>query len=133
MPSLQTVLDVVRDHATNPENRHRHAVECGDEAWTYEDLDAVSTGLALELEERYGLRPTVAIISENLPYTLALHFAVWKLGGIVAPIDYHAPESLLRPMLKKVTPTCVVVPSTEEGTQRVVRGAQHNCEILYQL
>ncbi|KAJ6550874.1 hypothetical protein DFH09DRAFT_607272 [Mycena vulgaris] len=120
MAFLTTLLDVFHDHVANPQNSDRHAVECGDETWTYDDLDVVSTGLALELEASYGARPTVAIIAENLPYTFALHLAVWKLRGIVAPIDYHTPEALLQPMLKKVAPTCVVIASTEKGTQKAV-------------
>ncbi|KAF7333309.1 Polyketide synthetase [Mycena venus] len=115
-----TLLDVFHQHVADVHTRGRHAVECADEHWTYDDLDAISTGLALELKSQYGSRLTVAIIAENLPYTFALHLAVWKLGGIVAPIDYHTPPALLEPMLRKVLPACVVVPSTEQGTQEVV-------------
>jgi acyl-CoA synthetase (AMP-forming)/AMP-acid ligase II len=118
----QTLLDVFVEHLANPDVKERHAVECGDESWTYEDLDIISTGLALEIEAAYGARPTVAIIAENLPYTFALILAVWKLRGIVAPIDYHTPENLLQPMLKKISPSCVAVPSTEKRTQQVVLG-----------
>ncbi|KAJ7482732.1 hypothetical protein FB451DRAFT_1235938 [Mycena latifolia] len=120
MTDLPTVLDVFRDQVANPETRDRHAVECGAETWTYDDLDVVSTGLALELEAKLGARPTVAIIAENLPYTFALFLAVWKLRGIVAPIDCHTPEALLQPMLKKVAPACVVIPSAEKRTQKAV-------------
>ncbi|KAJ7808049.1 AMP-dependent synthetase/ligase [Mycena olivaceomarginata] len=119
-----TLLDVFREHVANAETRDRHAVECANEYWTYDDLDVISTGLALELESRFGARPTVAIIAENLPYILALYLAVWKLGGIVAPIDYHAPVVLLTPMLEIVSPSCVVVPSTEKGTQQVVLNSE---------
>ncbi|KAJ7482780.1 hypothetical protein FB451DRAFT_1236033 [Mycena latifolia] len=120
MTDLSTVLDVFRDQVANPETKDRHAVECGAETWTYDDLDVVSTGLALELETKLGARPTVAIIAENLPYTFALFLAVWKLRGIVAPIDCHTPEELLQPMLKKVAPACVIIPSAEKKTQKAV-------------
>ncbi|KAJ7768218.1 hypothetical protein B0H16DRAFT_1686400 [Mycena metata] len=116
----ETILDLLREHVANPATRERHAVECADEYWTYEDLDVISSGLALALEERYGSRPTIAIIAENLPYTFALHLAVWKLRGIVAPIDWHTPPTLLQPMLAKVSPACVVIPSTEKATQEIV-------------
>ncbi|KAF8180341.1 hypothetical protein K438DRAFT_1725600 [Mycena galopus ATCC 62051] len=118
-----TLLNVFREHGANEETRERLVVECADECWTYDDLDVISTGLALELESRYGTRPTVAIIAENLPYTFALHLAVWKVGGIVAPMDYHAPAALLQPMLAIVTPACVVVSSTEKITQQIVLDA----------
>ncbi|KAJ7760901.1 hypothetical protein DFH07DRAFT_1059948 [Mycena maculata] len=120
MTDYLTLLDVFREQVQNPETRDRHAVECGDEQWTYDDLDVISTGLAFEIEGRYGARPTVAIICENLPYTFALHVAVWKLGGALAPIDYHTPEALLRPMLMKIAPTCVVISSTDKAIQKIV-------------
>ncbi|KAF8216995.1 hypothetical protein K438DRAFT_1798123 [Mycena galopus ATCC 62051] len=123
MLDFSTLLDVFHKHVANPETRSRHIVECADERWTYDDLDIISNGLALELESRYGARPTIAIIAENLPYTLALSIAVWKLRGIVAPMDYHAPAALLQPMLATVSPACVVVPSTEKGTQQVALDA----------
>ncbi|KAK7033257.1 6-deoxyerythronolide-B synthase EryA1, modules 1 and 2 [Favolaschia claudopus] len=115
-----TLLDVFRAYATDAATQQMHAVECGNEYWTYDDLNLISTGLAAELETRHGSSPTVAIIAENLPYTLALKLAVWKLGGIVAPIDHHTPPALMKYMLEKVSPSCVVVPSTEKGTQQAV-------------
>ncbi|KAF8217016.1 hypothetical protein K438DRAFT_2007710 [Mycena galopus ATCC 62051] len=118
-----TLLDVFREHVGNPETSSRHVVECADEHWTYNDLDIICDGLALELESRYGARPTIAIIAENLPYTFALQLAIWKLGGIVAPMDCHAPAALLQPMLTTVSPACVVVPSMEKGTQQVALDA----------
>ncbi|KAJ7795848.1 hypothetical protein B0H13DRAFT_2510767 [Mycena leptocephala] len=45
---------------------------------------------------------------------------VWKLGGIVASIEYHTPVTLLNHRLAKISPSCVVVPSTEKGMQQVV-------------
>ncbi|KAJ7101451.1 hypothetical protein B0H15DRAFT_411968 [Mycena belliarum] len=120
MNALPTVLDVFRAHLADPTTCNRNAVECATEAWTYDDLDVVSTGLALHLEASFGARPTVAIIAENLPYTYALYLAVWKLCGIVAPIDPNTPEALLQPMLKKISPTCVLIPSVEERTRRAV-------------
>ncbi|KAF8178998.1 hypothetical protein K438DRAFT_1977489 [Mycena galopus ATCC 62051] len=100
MLDFSTLLDVFHKHVANPETRSRHVVECVDERWTYDDLDTISKGLALELESRHGA-------------------PVWKLRGIVAPMDYHAPAALLQPMLATVSPACVAVPSTEKGTQQV--------------
>jgi acyl-coenzyme A synthetase/AMP-(fatty) acid ligase len=122
MTDPTTILDAFRELIANPETRQRHAAECADEHWTYDDLDVISTGLAMDLENRYGAHPTVAIIAENLPYTFALHLAVWKLGGIVASIEYHTPVTLLNHRLAKISPSCVIVPSTEKGMQQVVLG-----------
>jgi len=45
-----------------------HSVlECGDESWTYSNLDALSTGLALKLQ-KYGPKP-VALSSAKITPT----------------------------------------------------------------
>ena len=99
-----------------------NAVECGGERWTYGDLDTVSTGLALEIYKKYGPKPVVAIISENRPYTLAMLFAIWKLGGIAAPLDHNVPKDIMERMLLNIEPTCVLVPATERVVQSIVEG-----------
>lgn len=98
------------------------AVRCGTETWTHQDLDHISTGLAKQIGYEYGLRPTVAVISDNHPYTLALMFAVWKLGGIFAPLDPNTPESLLRGMLTNIGATLVVLPSDASGILQMIKG-----------
>jgi acyl-CoA synthetase (AMP-forming)/AMP-acid ligase II len=100
----------------------RNAVECGDERWTYGDLDNVSTGIALDLHEKYGSRPVVAIVSENHPYVLATILATWKLGGIVAPLDYNVPQDIMERMLSNIGPSVVVVPSSQGNVQKIVKG-----------
>lgn len=118
-----TLLDIFSGISSNAETAERDAVQCGDEIWSYGDLDVISTGLAVEIAARYGARPIVTVISENLPYTLALMLAVWKLGGIFAPFDHHAPADLVRAMLRNVSPSCVVVHSADNVTRNTVQGA----------
>jgi acyl-coenzyme A synthetase/AMP-(fatty) acid ligase len=100
----------------------RNAVECGDEQWTYGDLDSISTGIALDLHEKYGSKPVVAIVSENHPYILATILATWKLGGIVAPLDHNVPKDIMERMLSNIGPTVVVVPSSQGNVKKIVKG-----------
>ncbi|KDR66936.1 hypothetical protein GALMADRAFT_232327 [Galerina marginata CBS 339.88] len=105
----------------------RNAVECGDEHWSYGELDTVSTGLALDMHQKYGPKPVVAIISENHPYVLATILATWKLGGIVAPLDRNVPRDIMQRMLLNIGPTCVLIPSTEQGVQGIVQDVSLSC------
>ena len=59
---LDTFVSIARSGSIE-----RNVIECGDEFWTYGDLDVISTGLALELHQKYGSKPVVAVISENHP------------------------------------------------------------------
>ena len=84
-----TLLDVFVSIARS-DGIERNILECGDESWTYGDLDAISTGLALELHQKYGPKPVVAVISENHPYVLAILFATWKLVVENNKIPFHS-------------------------------------------
>src|SRR5271155_1007061 len=79
-----------------------NGLECGDESWTYGNLDAISTRLAFDLHQKYGPKPIVAIISENHPYVLATLFATWKLSGVFAPLNFHVPRNILERMLQNI-------------------------------
>ena len=114
---LDTFVSIARSDGIE-----RNVLECGDESWTYGDLDAISTGIALELHQKHGPKPIVAVISENHPYVLATLFATWKLGGVFAPLDYHVPRDILERMLHNIAPTCVLIPSTESVIQNIVKG-----------
>jgi len=100
----------------------RTVVECGSERWTYQELDRISNGLAAEVVSQYGIRPTVAFVSENHPYVLALMLATWKLGGRVTPMDPNTPSNILKEMLRNIGCSCVVFCSLNTGTQRLVEG-----------
>ncbi|KAF6747506.1 hypothetical protein DFP72DRAFT_1075176 [Ephemerocybe angulata] len=119
-PSTNTLFDIFLKLARSPETKNLDALECNEERWTYADVDSISTCLATEIQKAYGLRPTIAVVSENHPYFLAIILATWKLGGIVAPIDYHTPKDILTSMLLDIRPTCVLVPESEVATRRIV-------------
>lgn len=117
-----TLLNVFTRMASGSESSTWDVLECGNDRWTYHQLDVISTGLAAELHEAYGPQPTVAFLSENHPYMLALLLATWKLGGIIAPYDPHAPETLLEGMMQKVSPACIVTPSTNTAGRKIAEG-----------
>ncbi|KAK0461978.1 uncharacterized protein EV420DRAFT_1665682 [Desarmillaria tabescens] len=96
-----------------------NVLECGQDTWTYSDLDIISSALAQDIKAILGSFPKVAVVSENHPYIFALMLAVWKLGGTFIPIDVHVPAELLKGMLHIVDPTCLVVPETDVSDQRV--------------
>lgn len=125
VPDTSTLLDVFYTLATNPSSSSSNAVECAQDALTHAQLWSVSNIMAVDLVNRYGRGPVVAIISENHPYTLAMILGVWMTGGVVAPFDAHAPETLMEGMLAKIEPDCVVLPATDEANQLIAHSASY--------
>ncbi|KAK0453799.1 hypothetical protein EV421DRAFT_1701579 [Armillaria borealis] len=114
-----SLLDVFLSVAHDSEKSKRNVLECGQDTWTYSDLDIISSALAQDLKAILGCFPKVAVVSENHPYVFALMLAVWKLEGIFIPIDVHVTADLLKGMLRIVAPTCLVIPETDISNQRV--------------
>ncbi|PBK69778.1 ketoacyl-synt-domain-containing protein [Armillaria solidipes] len=114
-----SLLDVFLSVAHDSEKSKRNVLECGQDTWTYSDLDIISSALAQDLKAILGCFPKVAVVSENHPYVFALMLAVWKLEGIFIPIDVHVTADLLKGMLRIVAPTCLVIPETDIFNQRV--------------
>jgi len=120
LDAASTLLDLFENIARSEVDLD--AVECGEERWTYGELDVISTGLALEMHKRYGPKPIVVVVSENHPYTLATILGTWKLGGIVAPLDHNVPRDIMERMLLDIKPTFVLVPSNQLHIQKVIKG-----------
>ncbi|TDL21930.1 ketoacyl-synt-domain-containing protein [Rickenella mellea] len=108
----QTLLDEFVRLATSAQTSDLHALECDKDFMTYSQLYRVVQATADEFRIKWGPRPTVAVCSENHPQFLTIILSVWMLGGVVAPMDYHAPDVLLRGMLEIIKPSRLVVPST---------------------
>ncbi|PPQ97453.1 hypothetical protein CVT26_002801 [Gymnopilus dilepis] len=115
MDEVKTLLDAFLSVARNPSTIEDPVLECGTEQWTYGDLDCISSGLALKIHQKCGLKPVIAVISENHPFVLAILLATWKLGGIFAPFDCHSPLEMVEKMLENTEATCAVVPDFEDG------------------
>ncbi|RDB30961.1 hypothetical protein Hypma_000136 [Hypsizygus marmoreus] len=107
-PTAGTFLDLFFDLCSRPNSAEKDIVSCAGETWTYGDLHVISASVASTIGNQYGPRPTVALISENHPYVIVLLLAVWKLGGIVAPLDCHAPADLMEAMLQNIAPSFIV-------------------------
>jgi len=120
LDTASTLLDLFENTARSEADLD--AVECGEERWTYGELDIISSGLALEMHKTYGRKPVVVIVSENHPYTLAMVLGTWKLGGIVAPLDHNIPRDIMERMLLDIKPTFVLVPSNQLHVQKVITG-----------
>ena len=125
LPPSHTLLDSFLHTARKVETVENDAVECGFEKWSYGDLDVISTGLAIEIKETYGLKPTITIVSENHPYILAVMLATWKLGGISAHLDHHAPQELLQHKITNIAPTLVVALSSDEPINQLLRSMSY--------
>ena len=117
-----TAIDRFVQVAQSPDTSGNQAIDCCGDELSYSQLFAIVYGIAQELRNKFGNRPIVAIVCENTPYTLATILATWLLGGIAAPLDVHAPETLLKGMLEGVRPTCVVLPDTASGNIKLVQG-----------
>lgn len=123
-----TLLDAFLSVARNKLTIDNFVLECESEQWTFGELDTISSALALELYERFGAQITVASIHENHPYILALLLATWKLGGIFAPLDAHAPPEMLVHMLKTINPTCAAIPDGPSPTRSLTDGTHVNSD-----
>ncbi|KAJ7609695.1 hypothetical protein FB45DRAFT_1038497 [Roridomyces roridus] len=108
-----SILDIFITTANDPSTCGRRGIECGSDAWTYAELEAMSNAMAHELKDLLGLCPKVAFVGENHPYVFALMLAVWKIGGIFIPIDAHVPPALLDGMLDIVKPACMYLSAVD--------------------
>ena len=93
----------------------RPAVRCGDQAWTYRQLEERSTALARRLR-REGLVAggVAAVLARRGPDLLAVILAVLRCGGAYLPLDPHHPSRRLAKTLERGRPDLLVV---EPGTE----------------
>ncbi|KAH8110239.1 hypothetical protein DFH11DRAFT_1514493 [Phellopilus nigrolimitatus] len=119
--SAITIIYKFVEAATARGTAGAQSIECCGDSLTYGQLLSLALKIAEDLRLRFGEKPTVAFVSENHPYVLAVILATWLLGGVAAPLDYHAPEALLRGMLEGIRPACVVLPETAEGNVALVK------------
>lgn len=123
----ETLLHIFLSTSRNVRTAEKPVLQCGVEQWTYGDLDNISSALALELHAQFGDQPTVASLHENHPFILAILLATWKLGGIFAPLDSHAPPEMVTQMLANLRPSCVVVSADNDALKALTnRDYQHS-------
>ncbi|TDC67424.1 non-ribosomal peptide synthetase, partial [Streptomyces hainanensis] len=126
-----TALPVVADRVTEGFARQvaaqpgATAVECGEQALTYEELDARSHRLARLLSERgVASERVVAVAMPRSTDLVVALLAVLKAGGAYLPIDPGYPEERIAFMLRDADPVCLL--TTVEAADRLPGG----CEVL---
>ncbi|MFD5783981.1 amino acid adenylation domain-containing protein [Streptomyces sp. NPDC126933] len=106
---------------------HAPAVTYGDRTLSYSELDAQAAALADELRARHPL-PTadapacVALhLSPSIEHVVAL-LALARLNITAVPLDPSYPPALLRQILGRVEPLCVLLAPGEESALDAVAG-----------
>jgi long-chain acyl-CoA synthetase len=109
-----TLADVLRQHRRSYP-LHTAAV-CGDERFTYEQLDERVTRLANALVED-GLRPAERIVwlGQNCHRVLELLLASAKLGAVFCPVNWRQSAAELAFVLEDTKPAVVVWQEAEIG------------------
>jgi fatty-acyl-CoA synthase len=114
------VIDrIIRDRARNTPNRV--AIDDGERAWTYAELDARSDELAAGL----GHGERIATLTANSAAHVALFFACAKAGAILLPLSWRLSAHELAFQLDDADPALLVAspefaPLAEEALERAV-------------
>ncbi len=88
------------------------AVECGNETWTYRELNARANLLARRLS-KLGIGPEalVGICLDRSPELMAALLAVLKAGGAYVPLDPNLPQERLEFMRREAGCTALITQS----------------------
>lgn len=67
----------------------RTAVLCGDESWTFAEVDGLANRLAHALIDRYGVAPgrRIGLLASNAVFSLSLDFACVKARAVRVPLN----------------------------------------------
>lgn len=97
------------------------AAECGDQQWTYSELNSRANRLARALLERGVRRETVvAVVTERNLNWMASVLAIFKAGAVYLPIEPHFPSDRIAATLDRAS--CKIV-MTELGSTATLYGA----------
>ncbi|KAA0941477.1 non-ribosomal peptide synthetase [Streptomyces apricus] len=107
----------------------RVAAVCGDEEWTYRELNARANRIGRALLA-HGLRPeeVVAVVMERGPDWLAAVLAVLKAGGVYLPVEPHFPAGRIEATLRRARCGLVL---TERGSTRTLDRADTGARVLH--
>lgn len=117
----ESLLDLLRDHAARAPGRS--AVHYFDTGLTYGELDAASDALGAALQE-LGVRrgDRVAVFLQNEPGAVVTHYAVWKAGGLVVPLNVMLRERELGEHLADAGVAGIVCQRADAGWVAAVAG-----------
>ncbi|MGN6813140.1 MAG: AMP-binding protein, partial [Thermomicrobiales bacterium] len=93
----------------------RVAITYAERDWRYREFDAAVDRLADQLAPEVAPGQRVAIIAPNVPALAAAMFAVWRCGGVAAPLSARYREYELRRILGDAEPVCVVAVESYRG------------------
>ncbi|MGW7150946.1 amino acid adenylation domain-containing protein, partial [Streptomyces sp. NPDC054878] len=112
LPGDTTALDLFAEQVARVPDAV--AVECGDDALTYAELDARAERLARVLVARNAgpERPVAVALPRSADFVVAM-VAVWKAGAVFLPVDEEYPAGRIALMCQDMRPVCAV---TEAGT-----------------
>ena len=112
-----TFLDVFVS-ISRSDGTERKILECGDESWTYGDLDA---GLALKLHQSMAQIPSwpsSAKITPTSCHDLGFLVRHFETRQCPCPLDYHVRREISERFNRDIAPTYVLPPSTELVLQK---------------
>ena len=77
------------------------AIVFKDHTYTYQEIDNITTQLALHLQHNYGVgsESVVGIMIDRSEWMFIYPMAVMKAGGAYMPLDFHFPEDRLTYMI----------------------------------
>ncbi len=99
------------------------AAVCGDQRWTYGELNARANRMGRALLAR-GLRPegVVAVVSERNLEWMATVLAIFKAGGVYLPVEPHLPADRIAAMLSRAG--CELVLAESGGSATLERALE---------
>lgn len=103
---------------------HHDAVIHGDARWTWAELDDRVTALATELG-RLGVGPGDCVLLDgpNHPELVQAMFAVWRAGGVVAPVNSRLHDSDIADIARVCRPALVIAHADTRSHVGAVRDA----------
>lgn len=88
----------------------RVALKKNGRTWTFAELDRLSTLAAERMTRAYGLRrgDRVVVLAAAEPAIVVAALAIWKAGGVYAPIDVENAPKRTELMLEKLQPRLAI-------------------------
>jgi amino acid adenylation domain-containing protein len=114
-PSHTTVVRLFETQAAQTPSRR--AAACGDEAWSYAELDRAANRLAHHLLERGARRGDyIGICLDRSLEMLGAMLAVMKMGGVYVPLDPRFPVDRLEYMASDAALAAIITHERTENT-----------------
>ncbi|MBV2352794.1 amino acid adenylation domain-containing protein [Streptomyces sp. J2-1] len=117
----ERALPDARAHELFEERARAHpdevAAVCGEQRWTYGELNARANRLARALRARgLGREDVVAVVTERNLDWMAATLAVFKAGGVYLPIEPHFPADRIAATLSRAECRLVLTESDSTAT-----------------